>query len=230
MRSLVVIDRQRRTRRELCSLLATRYTVFGVRNIRGVSKLLRKRRPDLLLVNTAAQDGIAIAVLRWIQLFGIQIPTIVLAGRGAAREALLAQRLEASAVLNWPTPFARLLEAIESLGAAKPSPVASTPMITADEAQTNLTLLEQRLNREMKCFAGKNKVYIQSVIVGNGLTTKPRVSLKCPLRAEFGLTPNVYYEYIREHCCGCPEECPAVRIFRERQHERDSSAGGSAAP
>ncbi len=158
--------------------------------------------------------------MRWLELSGAQIPTIVLAGRGA----LLPAQLRASAVLTWPTPLARLLKTIESLDAPKPRPDASIPAITAEEDRTNLTLLEQRLNREMECFAGKNKVYIQSLIVGIGRKTKPRISLKCPLRAEFGLAPNVYYKYIRDYCCGCPEECPAVRAFRERQRERDAAA------
>jgi hypothetical protein len=89
------------------------------------------------------------------------------------------------------------------------------PPITAEEEGANLTELEERLNREMKCHAGKNQVFIRSLLTGTN-TTQPRIALKCHLRKDIGLKPEVFYEHIRDICCGDPEQCEAYRDFQER--------------
>lgn len=89
------------------------------------------------------------------------------------------------------------------------------PPITAEEEGANLSELEHKLNREMKCPAGKNQVFIRSLLTGNG-TTQPRIALKCHLRREIGLKPQVFYEYIRDVCCSDPEQCEAYRDLKER--------------
>jgi len=89
------------------------------------------------------------------------------------------------------------------------------PPLTPEELSSNLSMLERKLNREMKCTAGKNQVYIRSLLTG-GSTTRPRIALKCPLRRDIGETPEVYYEHIRDVCCTNPEACPAWRAFKER--------------
>lgn len=86
------------------------------------------------------------------------------------------------------------------------------PPITAEEMSTNISQLQTRLNREMKCFAGRNKVYLQSLI-GGSRPSRPRVALKCPLRGDIGLRKDVYYEFIRDICCGDPGRCEAARHF-----------------
>jgi hypothetical protein len=89
------------------------------------------------------------------------------------------------------------------------------PPLVPEEQSGNLSQLEQRLNRTMKCTAGKNQVYIRSLLTGQG-TTRPRIALKCPLRRDIGLTPEVFYEHIRDVCCGNHEECPAWQSFQAR--------------
>ena len=94
---------------------------------------------------------------------------------------------------------------------------AAPPPITAEEGSANLSRLESHLNKHMKCFAGRNQVYIQSMILGSA-TSRPRIALKCNLRAEYGLNRDVYYEWIRDTCCGDPKRCEAYREFMEN-HE-----------
>ena len=89
------------------------------------------------------------------------------------------------------------------------------PPITPYEQRTNLSDLERKLNAEMRCQAGKNQVFIRSLLTGTG-TTQPRVMLKCPLRRDIGLKPDVFYEHIRDICCTDPEQCEAYRQFKER--------------
>lgn len=92
---------------------------------------------------------------------------------------------------------------------------AAGPPITPEELTSNLSDLERKLNREMKCTAGRNQVYIRSLLTG-GSTTRPRIALKCPLRRDIKLQPEVFYEYIRDVCCTDPDSCEAWRAFRER--------------
>ncbi len=89
------------------------------------------------------------------------------------------------------------------------------PPLTEEELTTNLTVLENRLNDEMKCPAGRNQVYIRSLLTGSG-TTKPRIALKCPLRKDINLTPEIYFEEIRDLCCGDHENCQAWQELRDR--------------
>ena len=89
------------------------------------------------------------------------------------------------------------------------------PPISLEEQRANLSELEERLNREMKCHAGRNQVFIRSLLTGMGTTT-PRITLKCHLRKDVDLKPDVFYEYIRDVCCGDPEQCPAYLDFKER--------------
>ncbi len=89
------------------------------------------------------------------------------------------------------------------------------PPITPEELTSNLSVLENDLNTQMKCQAGKNQVYIRSLIVGNS-TTRPRITLKCPLRRDIGQTPEVFFEHIRDICCCDPSQCEAYRAFQKR--------------
>ncbi|MBK9118636.1 MAG: hypothetical protein IPM18_03395 [Phycisphaerales bacterium] len=89
------------------------------------------------------------------------------------------------------------------------------PPLTPIELTGNLSRLQEELHREMKCVAGKNQVYIRSLITGGG-TTRPRIALKCHLRRDIGQSSEVFYEHIRTVCCSDPEKCEAYRNFRER--------------
>ncbi|MFH1746992.1 MAG: hypothetical protein ABIG44_08100 [Planctomycetota bacterium] len=89
------------------------------------------------------------------------------------------------------------------------------PPLTPEELTGNLSQFEHRLNREMRCPAGRNQVYVRSLLTGTS-TTRPRIALKCPLRRDIGQTPDVFYEHIRDVCCGDHEQCPAWQAMKER--------------
>ncbi len=89
------------------------------------------------------------------------------------------------------------------------------PPLTLEELRANLTELERKLNAEMQCPAGRNQVFLRSLLTGSG-TTPPRIALKCHLRKDIGENPVVFYEHIRDVCCAGPEQCPAYQAFKER--------------
>lgn len=89
------------------------------------------------------------------------------------------------------------------------------PALTPEEMTTNLSVLEKNLNRSMKCPAGRNQVYIRSLIVQGG-ATKPRIVLKCHLRKDIGQQGEVFYEHIRDVCCNDPEQCEAWKRLKDR--------------
>lgn len=92
---------------------------------------------------------------------------------------------------------------------------AMGPPLLDEEKKGNLSELEKKLNREMKCPAGKNQVFIRSLVLLSG-TTQPRIALKCHLRKDAGMPAEVYLEHIRDVCCTNPEECPAYKKFKDR--------------
>lgn len=89
------------------------------------------------------------------------------------------------------------------------------PPIHPEELTANLTKLEHKLNRDMKCPAGKSQVFLRSLLTGTG-TTRPRIALKCHLRRQIGLPRDVFYEHIRDLCCTDPEQCEAYRALKTR--------------
>lgn len=97
----------------------------------------------------------------------------------------------------------------------RPGQGAGGPPISEEEKRTNLSVLENRLNQEMKCPAGRNQVYVRSLLTGTGTTT-PRITLKCHLRKDIGLPAEIFYEQIRDLCCKNPDECPAWQRLKDR--------------
>jgi hypothetical protein len=135
-------------------------------------------------------------------------------GAGVMQSA--AMKLGAAAFLEYPFEPEVLNQAVAKALQCDFDARGAMPPVSEEELEANLTELETNLNRQMRCFAGKNLVYIRSVLVGQLRTTKPRISLKCPLRKENDQPPDVYYEYIRDVCCGDPTACAAYQAFRAR--------------
>lgn len=108
--------------------------------------------------------------------------------------------------MAWPTRSLRKRMTVEE---------AFGPPLTPEELTGNLSQLENKLNAEMRCPAGRNQVYVRSLLTGTS-TTRPRIALKCPLRRDIGQVPDVFYEHIRDVCCGAHEECEAWRAMKER--------------
>lgn len=90
-----------------------------------------------------------------------------------------------------------------------------TPPLQPEEKNGNLSILQHQLNAAMKCPAGKNQVYIRSLVTLKG-TTPPRIALKCSLRRDAGLSAEVFLEEVRSVCCGEPNQCPAYQQFKQR--------------
>lgn len=114
MPALLLLDRCRRTRREVYALLRERYRVLATHSIFAAFKELRRRQVDLIVVRTADGDALAVALLKWLGLRHSLIPTVVVVGPGSSRDAGLARELGASAVLRAPAPAGRLRAAIAS--------------------------------------------------------------------------------------------------------------------
>ncbi len=216
MAKLLVVHPDRTTRRVLEAYAALHHHVHAVDDIVQAEKALAKHPPDLVVVGLEAKKREALELLRFIKRMGLTIPSVVLAGPGTGLHQPLAMRLGAVAFLEDPIERDAFNQAISKALQSSQEARGEPPPITEQEQAANLTELERRLNRHMQCFAGKNQVYLQSLIVGNMRTTKPRVALKCPLRKQYGMSPNVYYEYIRDVCCGNPAVCPAYQEFRAR--------------
>lgn len=199
-------------------MLRPKYDVAIAGDCGAGVKAIRAQRPDLILAGLEGRNGDAMVMLRHFRDNGIRIPLIVMAGRAAGLHQQSAMKLGAKAFLEYPVEEPRLLAAVEAAlaGSNGSSGGKGIPAVTDEEANANLTELEKRLNREMKCFAGRNLVYLQSHI-GLGTRARPRICLKCPLRREYGLDYNMYYEYIRDVCCTDPQQCEAVKIFESQQ-------------
>lgn len=114
MPALLLLDRCRRTRREVYALLRERYRVFATHSIFAAFKELRRRQVDRIVVRTADGDAFAVALLKWLGLRHRLIPTVVVVGPGSSRDAGLARELGASAVLRAPAPAGRLRAAVAS--------------------------------------------------------------------------------------------------------------------
>ncbi len=213
--NIVIVHSDKQTRSYLETICAVHHQVSSAGDIKSGIKLILQVKPAVVLVGLDSKKKEALQLMRYMKAYGSTIPVIVVVGRGAATLQMAAVKAGAKAFLELPVEQDRLDREVSKVLQAGVDLTDSLPPITDEEEQANLTELETRLNRRMKCPSGKNQVHLQSLIVGLR-KTKPRISLKCPLRADFALRPNVYYEYIRDVCCNDPSACPAVQQFQAR--------------
>lgn len=219
MSRILVIHHDHSIRSNLEAIVKTRHEVEGAKELIAGIKQIARRRPDLILVSQDAKKEEGTRLLKYLKDNELRIPVVVVASRGAGVYQPTAMRLGARAFIEYPVDEKRLTEAMAAAQQAHAAALAGPPPITDEELSSNLSVLESKLNRAMKCFAGRNQVYIQSIILG-GRTTKPRIALKCGLRAEYGLSKDVYYEFVRDVCCCDPAKCEAIQKF---QAERESA-------
>lgn len=221
MARILLIHGERKPRKFIEARLSSRHQVHAVTNLAKGIKALEGLKPDLLIAGLDHHKPEALDLLRYIRRNGQKLPVLLIGPAGAGLLQPTAMKLGAAGFLEFPVEATTLEDAIrqalEQQQARKEAGVVQLPEITAEELAANISQLEQQLNRKMVCFAGENQVYIQSIILGAGEKSKPRVALKCPLRKQFGHPPNVYYEYIRDVCCGDPARCPAYQAFKERE-------------
>jgi DNA-binding response OmpR family regulator len=208
------------------TVLKTLVTLVQNHEFLAVDKLLTgvkqipRIKPDVIVVGHDKKKQEALRLLRYMRDNVIRTPVIVVFSGGGGSAQPMLMKLGAKALLEHPVSENELQNAISSCLRTRAEELAGPRPITEEELNSNLSLLETKLNRDMKCFAGKNQVYIQSIILGGGARTKPRIALKCPLRGEYGLTRDVYYEFIRDICCTDPTLCEAVQQFNA---ERESA-------
>lgn len=216
MARILIIHSDRSARRALESAASHYHSVHTVGDLAKGVHAINRIRPVLVIAGLDVRKQDALELLRAMKRSHVAIPTIVIgmAGAGIMQQAVM--KLGAAAFLEYPVEPSELDQTISRVLQLDVEARGELPPIVEEEAAANLTELEQMLNRRMQCFAGKNQVYIQSVIVGQLRKTKPRISLKCSLRKEHGDPPNVYYEYIRDVCCGDPHACPAYQAFRAK--------------
>jgi DNA-binding NtrC family response regulator len=216
MARILIMHPERSARKTLEQHAAQHHEVQAVGDLRRAMKSIAKHRPQLIVAGMNGKQTDAFELLRQMRLGGSRLPTIVVASGGAGAYQAVAMKLGAVEVLEYPLEARTLDQAISRTLSAEWSAKGAQPPITKEELKANLTELEDDLNRQMKCFAGKNQVFIQSFILGGGRKSKPRIALKCHLRQEYGDPPNVYYEYVRDFCCGDPTACAAYQTFKTK--------------
>jgi len=210
---LLIIHHDDEIRSRLQSMTERRHDLTTAKELVAGIKEIARNRPDAIIVGQDLKKLEGTRLLKYLKDNELKIPVVVLAMRGAGSHQPIAMKLGAKAFLEFPVDEARLEAAIVEARKAHLAVLAGPPPIGEEELRGNLSMMEKQLNAKMKCFAGRNQVYIQSRILG-GSTSKPRICLKCSLRAEYGLSKDVYYEFIRAVCCGNPARCEAVCKFQ----------------
>jgi FixJ family two-component response regulator len=217
MARILIIHSDRSARRFLEAHASGLHEINCVGDLAKGIHAINTQRPALIIAGLDVHKREALELLRAMRRNGTKIPTIVVGEAAAGVMQPEVMRLGAAAFLEYPMEPSVIDQAVAKVLHTDVEAEDGLPPITREEKEANLTDLESELNRKMRCFAGKNLVYIRSVIVGRLQTTKPRISLKCPLRKEYGHPPNVYYEYIRDVCCSNPGACPAYQEFQAKR-------------
>lgn len=190
-----------------------------VHSVAGLGQAIRsipKFRPELMIAHLSAKKPEALELLRHLRRNGARTPVLLVGEPSAAVLQPVAGKLGAAGFIEFPMEQETLDKAISKALQWEKDARDAIPDICAEELNSNISQVETSLNRKIQCFAGKNQVYIQSLILGGGRTSKPRIALKCALRKKFGLKRDVYYEYIRDVCCNDPSACPAFQEFKSR--------------
>ena len=212
---VVVIHSDKHVRKGLEALCSVHHEPVAVSDVKAGLKMILKISPVLAVVGLDARKKEALQLLRYMKSYGSVVPVIVVAGAAAGAMQMQIMKAGAKGFLEYPVDQARFDRELSRVLQTKLDVTAGIPAITDEELDANLSDLERTFNRQMKCHAGRNQVHLQSLIIGR-TKTKPRISLKCSLRASFNMQPNVYYEYIRDVCCNDPSACPAVQQFQAK--------------
>lgn len=223
MARVLVIHHDKTVRTILEAMTKPHHEMQSAKSVAAGVKLMRKSSPDLIVIGQDAKKHEATRLLRFMRDNQKSLPVAVVVSRGGGVFQQMMMKLGARAFIEYPVEQAAYDRALEEALAPPPADASEQedtsgepPPITQKELTSNLSILETRLNRKMKCFAGKNQVFIRSLLSG-GKRAKPRICLKCPLRAEFGLNREVYYEFIRDVCCAKPTQCRALRLFQAKR-------------
>ncbi len=216
MSRVLLVHSDKSARAVLEKRASVHHETRSVENLALTMKMITTFRPDVIVAGLDGKKAEALDLLRYLKRNRIDIPTVIVGMPGAAIMQPLAMKLGAASFVEYPIEQAAFDQAISKSHQIDKDAHGVIPPVSQEEWNSNITELEKQLNRHMVCFAGKNQVYLQSLIVGLGKTSKPRIALKCSLRKQYGHPPDVYYEYIRDVCCGDPTVCPAYQEFKAR--------------
>lgn len=208
----VLLIHHDKTAREMIKLVAVDHQIDIGKDVNAAMRALPVSPPDVILVSQDHQQEHAARLLRWMREHTYDTPVVAVLGRTGAAHKPAVMKLGAAGTLEYPLDRARVNAAIEAALASARQAASGPPPVTEEELSSNLSVLESKLNRQMRCVAGQNQVFIQSTLMGLS-STRPRICLRCPLRAEYGMPREVYFEYIRDVCCSDPSRCEAARRF-----------------
>jgi DNA-binding NtrC family response regulator len=167
--SVLVIHHDSTIRTILEALIKRGHTTETARHIEAGVKQLRKHPPDVVVVGQDAQKKEGERLLRYMKDNNIKVPVVVVVSRGGAVFHQMMLKLGARGFLEYPIEQARLNDTIaKAMGADPLSDQKShgLPAITPEELTANLSRIESDLNTKMKCFAGRNQVYISIKLDG----------------------------------------------------------------
>jgi len=213
---VLIIHKDKQARTMLESMARVRHEVESARDLITGLKHMARMRPSVIVVGHDSHKQEGLRLLRYMRENVLKTPVVVVFASGAGSSQPALMKYGARAFLEYPVDDDRLERALAAALQAGSTSTAPPPL-TAEELAGNLSMMENKLNKHMKCFAGRNQVFLQTFI-GSG--ARPRIALKCGLRAEYGLNKDVYFEFIRDTCCGDPSRCEAVQRFNA---ERESA-------
>jgi len=196
--------------------LSREHQVTTVDRLNGAVKSLKRQKPDVLIAQLSKKSPEAVHLLTHLRDYRLTVPTIVVTDRNCADLKAAARKLGACAFVDRPVSESALQAAVAAAARGTSTASDDVPPLTSEEQRANITQLAKELNGRMKCPAGLRQVFLQSFITSAGTKTTPRVCLRCKVRAEFGMRPHVYYEHIRDICCGDPRRCEAFRLLQKR--------------
>lgn len=130
MNTVLLLYHCRRLRHEICAILAGKYRVVAAHGTGAAERLFRSHKPDLIVMAYGGTNGSAAAVLARLRFNHPPTPVIALSRFDAPHGARMARQLGARAVVRWPGPVKRLLEAIANT-AGLGSEVSERPLQAA---------------------------------------------------------------------------------------------------
>lgn len=189
--------------------------VVSVKTLKDAGKALTEARPDMAILRLDVKDPTGMEVLRLMKRSQIAAATIVVLPRQAGSLKTEAWQLGVRTFLSSPIRYEDFQKAMAEIKKDAGHNNTAMPEVTEAEHQANLSSLVSDLQKEMKCPAGSNRVLIRSVVTGLDKKSEPRVCLRCSIRQAVGLNEYVYYEHIRDCCCGQYKTCEAVIQYKK---------------
>jgi hypothetical protein len=221
MGPLLILDRNPVERHFVATLAKGQYEpIVEACDSRSAEEALLglSERPALIVAALDPRDQEAIILLRWMHRSRSTIPVAVIAKGPARGLEPKARSLGARFFVYDPDNAREMQWAMQEAVRSRPGPRSSEPPITSEESGPSLSQLVNHLNGTMKCFAGRQQVFLHSFLE-SGQKAEPRVCLHCFIRNGLRLPHYVYYEHIRDICCGTPAKCEAMKSYLARAQQ-----------